>query len=130
VQRGGEGDDLGHRQVGQQPARLEHGADRAGPDGVGRGQAVELDLAGVGLGQPEQHLDGGRLAGPVRAEQRDDLAAVDREVEGVDGGDSAEPLAEAGQGHRGRGLRGSRVHAYEGGAGDGPRGRPRVTPDP
>ena len=67
-------------------------------DGVGQVADPSLDLArlpggiephhrclAVGrLGQPEQHQDRGRLARAVLAEQPEDLARVDREVEPVD----------------------------------------------
>ena len=69
-------------------------------DGVGQVTHPSLDLArlpggvephhrclAVGrLGQPEQHQDRGRLARAVLAEQPEDLARVDREVEPVDRG--------------------------------------------
>ena len=40
-------------------------------------QAEDLDLAGVGLGQPFEDLDGRRLAGAVRPEQAEAFAAGD-----------------------------------------------------
>ena len=40
--------------------------------------AVEFDLALVGLHQPGDHVEDGRLAGAVRAEQADRLAAPHR----------------------------------------------------
>ena len=44
-----------------------------------------LDLAVVRLEQPLADLDGGRLAGAVRAEQAEALAGRDLEIEAVNG---------------------------------------------
>ncbi len=52
----------------------------------------------VALGRPreaEQQLDRRRLAGAVRAEQAEHLAAVDAQVEGIEGDRRAVGLAEA-----------------------------------
>jgi hypothetical protein len=65
---------------------LEHHPDCAGGDGITRWSAVEDDRARVGLGAAEQHVDRGRLARAVGAEQRDELARLDRQVEAVDRG--------------------------------------------
>jgi hypothetical protein len=48
-------------------------------------QAEHLDVAGIGGGQPLADLNGRRLAGPVRAQQAEALAAGDIEIEAVDG---------------------------------------------
>ena len=42
-----------------------------------------------------QHLDEGRFASAVLAEQRDDLAGRDREVDVVDGEDGGKRLGQA-----------------------------------
>ena len=52
---------------------------------VGGGLAEDEGLAVGGEEQAEQQLDGGGLAGAVGAEQAEDFAAVDLEVEGAQG---------------------------------------------
>ena len=52
---------------------------------VGGRLAEDEGLAVGGEEQAEQELDGGGLAGAVGAEQAEDLAAVDFEVEGAEG---------------------------------------------
>jgi hypothetical protein len=52
---------------------------------VRRRVAEDLQVAGGRVEQPGEHLQGGRLAGAVRAEQADYLAAVDAEGDPVDG---------------------------------------------
>ena len=51
----------------------------------------------VGFERPEDHVDGGGLAGAVRAEERDDLALLELEVDPADRLDAAEGLGDAGQ---------------------------------
>ena len=73
--------------------RLERGPD----DGEGVGDVVvATPLDGCGAGgrtdQPEEHPQGRRLAGAVRAEEAGDPAGNDVEVELVDGRQPAEPL--------------------------------------
>src|SRR6266545_1131513 len=48
--------------------------------------------ARVGCYQAQDGMQGGRLAGAVRAQQPDDLAGLDRERDAVDGGDRSELL--------------------------------------
>ena len=58
---------------------------------------IEADDAGPArrrLGQAEEHQDGRRLAGAVLAEQPEDLAGVDLEVEVVDGDEVAVALGQ------------------------------------
>ena len=81
VERGHHRHQLAHGEVAQQAAGLQHRADAAGRDRVGRRAAEERHRPGVGLGEPEQHVDGGGLAGAVGAEQRDRLARRDRDVD-------------------------------------------------
>ncbi len=78
---------LADARLAGQAAVLEHRADAAGADGVGRGTAQHLDGAGVRAQQPEDGADGGGLPGAVGAEQRDGLTAADVQVEAVDGED-------------------------------------------
>ena len=49
----------------------------------------------VGAAEPQEDVDGRRLAGAVGAEQRDDLARCDRQVDAVDGLGRAVRLAQA-----------------------------------
>ena len=62
-------------------------------------EAQHLDRAAAGLGQPEHHQDGRRLAGAVGPEQAEDLAAADAEVDRVDRA-RARRRASAGRGPR------------------------------
>ncbi len=50
-----------------------------------RVEAQHLDRAAADLRQPQHHQDGRRLAGAIGAEQAEDLAAANIEVDGVDG---------------------------------------------
>ena len=69
---------------------------RAQPGLVGGPAAAEhLHVAGGGLVEPLEDLDGGGLAGAVGAEQAEALAAAHDEVEAVDGDDVAVALDEA-----------------------------------
>ncbi len=61
---------------------------------VGDGVPVEEDPAPVGLHQPHDHGEDRGLAGAVRAEQPDGLAAPHREADVLDHGALAETLAE------------------------------------
>jgi hypothetical protein len=73
------------------------GADRVGV----RGQVVPRDpnLPGVGLDQGRQDLHGGGLAGAVGAEQREDGARRDGEVDAVQDEVVAVGLAQSGDGY-------------------------------
>ncbi len=62
---------------------------------VGDVVAVELDDAAVGLDQPGDHVERGGLAGAVRSEQADRLAAPDIEADVLDDLASAVALFEA-----------------------------------
>ena len=53
---------------------------------------VDADRAGVGRDQADDHVEAGRLAGAVRAEQADDLALVEREFEAAHDRAAAEAL--------------------------------------
>jgi hypothetical protein len=45
-----------------------------------------------GREKPEEHVDRGRLPGPVRAEKAVDLPSFDREVQTTESSDVSEPL--------------------------------------
>jgi hypothetical protein len=81
IERGHHGDELANREVADQGAGLEHRSDRARVDRRGRFHPEQRDRAVVGLGQAEQHVDRGGLAGSVRPEQRDGLAPSDRHID-------------------------------------------------
>ncbi len=80
-------------EVGRLEGRAD-GAQRVGqvaiaPTADGRG-------AGAGSDQPEQHPQGGRLAGAVRSEEAGDPAGLHLEVEVVDSDELAEAFGQAG----------------------------------
>src|SRR5437588_63400 len=56
---------------------------------------VEQELAAGGLVEPGEDVEEGRLAGPVRADDRDDRALRDVERHAVDGDEAAEGLGDA-----------------------------------
>ena len=56
--------------------------------------AEVADRAAVGQGDADEHLDGGRLAGAVGAEQSDDLALGEAERDPVHGSEGAIVLGE------------------------------------
>ena len=76
---------LGHRQVGEDAPVLGHVAEPEPGDLVRRApvdaRAFEANLARARLDEAHQRLERGRLAGAVAAEEGDDFAPVDREVE-------------------------------------------------
>ena len=84
IQRRNHRDQLAHREVADQRAGLQHDADGTGLDGVTRGHSEQLDVAPIRSGQPEHHVDRGRLAGAVRPEQGDGLTWGDGEVDAPD----------------------------------------------
>jgi len=69
--------------------------------------------AAIRLAVALENLDGGRLAGPIRSEQGDHLAGLDREIEPVDRGDRAVGLVQA-LDHDGRHRTSLFVHAQRG----------------
>ena len=60
------------------------------------GPSGERDLAGVGFVNARQNLDQGRLAGAVLTEQRVNLAAIEIEVDVIEGDRRGEALDEPG----------------------------------
>ena len=97
LHRGEEFEVLAHGQVLEQRELLGHVADaQAQRLGLfGDAQAQHLDLARGRRQQPAQHADGGRLAGPVRAEEAVDLLFRHVEVDMVDRDQFAEALGQA-----------------------------------
>ena len=70
---------------------------------MGRVEAQDPGRAVTRLGEAEQHEDGRRLACPVLAQQAEDLAPPQLQVEAVDGGQVAVVLGQP-AGDDGRGL--------------------------
>ncbi len=70
------------------------------PAVVAQVEAEDLDLALVRLGQSLDHLQGGGLAGAVGAEEAEDLAPLDVEVQAVDGQHVRVALAQAAHAQR------------------------------
>ena len=66
----------------------------AGADGWLRRIAgsVDEDFPFIGLDQADEAVDGGGLAGAVRTEQAEDLAALNVKAQPIDGGECAEAL--------------------------------------
>ena len=88
------GDVLGDRHPFDQPQILVDKGDRQPiRSGLGR-PSVKHDVARVGFVDPGQHLYQRRLAGPVLAEQRVDLAAADVEVDMIERDRAGESLDE------------------------------------
>ena len=59
--------------------------------------ARDADVALVGLLEPGEHAQRRGLAAPARAEQREELAGLDVEVDGVDGDHRTEALGHVGE---------------------------------
>src|SRR5262249_61633194 len=95
-QAGVELDVLAQREPGVEAHLLPNVADViAAPPGPGDDvDAVDLDRAGGGPEQADQHADRRALAGPVAAEKGEDGAGLDRDAQVVDGGEVAEALRE------------------------------------
>src|SRR5262245_53239617 len=68
------------RHVAQQPAGLQNGRHLPGDDGAARRGTQHLDRARCGRHQAQHDVERRRLAGTVRAEERDDLSGRDLEV--------------------------------------------------
>lgn len=83
---GGEGDVLGDGEGLPQAQALGDVAEAAAGGAVG-GAAEGFDCAVGGDSQTQQDADEGGLAGPVGAEQADDLAGADIHGDAVDGGE-------------------------------------------
>jgi hypothetical protein len=102
-----------HREVGEQCVALEDHRQRSLPrPPVVDPLAVESDLSLVRSLEPRQEPEGRRFAAAGRAEDREELAALDRERDAVDGDDLAEPLAHAQEVDRGRAI--DRAHSGRG----------------
>ena len=69
---------------------------------VAQRRAEDLARAGARSHEAEQQLDGRRLAGSVRAEQTDQLAASDGQAEVLEGGCPPVRLGDAHEVDRGR----------------------------
>ena len=90
------GDVLAHGEVGKERIVLEDGIDVALVGRLGRDiRAVEENPAGRGQLEPRHQAQAGRLAGTRRAEEGEELAVGDREIDARDRLDFAEPLGDA-----------------------------------
>ena len=104
IERRGEGHELADGELPDQRPGLEHGADRAGGDGIGRVHAEQRHRPPIGSQQPEQHVDGRRFPGAVRAEDGNGLAGCNVDVDTAHRTDVTKRLLETGQGDTGRVL--------------------------
>ena len=66
------------------PPGLQDGGHEATRDGRGRRHAEDAHRPLIGLAKAQDHVDRGRLAGSVGAEQRGDLTDLEVEVDAVD----------------------------------------------
>src|SRR5690606_26621271 len=89
VQAGDHLDGLPNGEVREQSAGLQHTGDSAGPGRRCGSLPEDGEGTCAGLGESEQHVEGGGLACAVGPEQGDDLAAADAEIDAVDGLDRA-----------------------------------------
>jgi hypothetical protein len=92
---------LGHREVGAEGELLVHhghaGGARVGRRAQAQGPAVERERALVGRVDAGQDAPERRLAGPVLADERVALAALDRQAHRVERARAAEALADGGE---------------------------------
>src|SRR4051812_23242940 len=92
--------DDGHRIEGG--GDLERAPDAAAPDFArllaGEFGTLEPDLAGIGRELAVDHVEAGRFAGPVGADQGEKFAALDIERHVIDGADAAERLGQLANG--------------------------------
>ena len=95
VQGRDHGDRLPHGQVVEQPPGLQDRADPPCPHALARGGAEGAHGAVVGVGEAQDHVEEGGLAGAVGPEQRDDLAALDAHAHAVHGADALLAAPEA-----------------------------------
>ena len=106
VQRRNHLDRSANREVLEQAAGLLNRTEQTGACRLGGVATEDAQLAAAGLGQTENHVDEGGLACAVGAEQCDDFAALDGQVNRVDGYDftgcaGGENLAEGAGGNNG-----------------------------
>src|ERR671912_492321 len=101
----GEDEVVAHRKLREHLQQLEGAADAEAVE-IGRAQAgdiaaVEGDGAGIRQQLTENAVEQGRLAGPVRTDDAEDLTLAHLKREAVDSGDAAEALRQAfGSQHR------------------------------
>ena len=88
---------LTHGDVGQEPGGLHDCGDQAPVDRLARAHPEDSRIAFGGAAQSQDHVDRRRLACAVGAQEGDDLAGADGQVDTVDGGDVTEGLVQIGQ---------------------------------
>jgi hypothetical protein len=84
VHSGHHPEQLSHGEIADERPGLKHYSDRTGADGGLRRTAEHANSPGIGPREAEQHVDRGRLAGAVRAEQRDHFTGAKREIDAAD----------------------------------------------
>ena len=92
-----EGQVLHHRKLAVQAEALRHVADASLQLGHVGGEVVaeNAGLGGMHLEEPRDRPEEGRLPGPVRTDDAEDLALVDREIDAAERGAPAVALLEA-----------------------------------
>ncbi len=83
VDRGGQANGLADREVLEQAARLQDGGHETARDRLGGRHPEDAHGPLVGLSEAQDHVDGGRLACAVRAEQRGDLTDLEVQVDAI-----------------------------------------------
>ena len=73
-----------NRQILEQTAALLYRTEQTGACRLGGATTEDAQLSAAGLGQTEDHVDEGGLAGTIGAKQRDNLAALDGQINRVD----------------------------------------------
>jgi len=91
------GEELPHPERLRDPRGLQHHAGAGAGGGVARVAPEEPGGAGGRGREPGEHAEGRGLTGAVRAEDGEEFAGADLEVDGVGGGDAAVPLGRAAQ---------------------------------
>ena len=88
---------LTHGDVGQEAGGLHDCGDQAPVDRLARAHPEDSRIAVGGAAQSQDHVDRRRLACAVGAQEGDDLAGTNGQVDTVDGGDVTEGLVQIGQ---------------------------------
>ena len=98
-------DILHHAEVAEHATKLERTRDTAGPPvsraKSGDGLPIETDLAAVRPVEPGNEIEQGGLAGTVRADDADQFALGEVEIDVVDRGEPAEAPCQSTQGKQG-----------------------------
>ena len=94
-------DVLHHAEIAEDTAKLERARDATGRQFLRRKTGddlpIETDLAGIGPVEPGHEIEQRGLAGAVRADDADQIALGEVEIDAVDGGQSAEAPRQSAQ---------------------------------